>query len=194
MLRTFVAQIGQGAQRTSAWRLGPERIAAAAGQQHQQTRGLRRWREKQLKEFYQRSRRFDVIKEPLRPRSAWQTWNYPGELYAFAQRLNEGGLTEESLTKMFTHRSYVEQMVRKQQELGIDEVVTGLEHNEQLIGEGLTVARPFIESYLRYFLRQAPEECIQAVADHLLSEEILCETAKWIGCIGRYLIVPKTFF
>lgn len=190
MLRTFISQIGQGT-RTSAWLLGPERIVAVVGQQHQQTRGLRRWREKQLKEFYHRSRRFDVIEQPLRPRSAWQDWNSSSELFAFAQRLNEGSLSEASLTKIFTHRSFVEEMEREQRELGIDDVNTGVECNDQLILEGKALARPFIESYLRYFLRQAPEECIQSVADHLLSEEILGETAKWIGCIG---ILMKMLF
>ena len=43
----------------------------------------------------------------------------------------------------------------------------------------------YIQRYLRYFLRAAPEECIQSVVSYLLSEPILSDISKWIGTIGK---------
>lgn len=149
-------------------------------------RGFRRWKEKTLRQLERRKKRFDVEPEPLRARSAWQDWNYDSELFAFANRLGEGDLRLADLKLAFTDRSFVNAQLARHQELHIDGAHLHLQDNSQLIHSGLELMRQFIPSYLRYFLRHAPEECIEAVTSHLLSDPIQADIAKWIGCIGKW--------
>ncbi len=154
---------------------------------HQQVRTLMKlWKEKTLREMYWRGRRFDKVPEqPFVPRSDFQEWSYSAEVAAFAARLGEPQLTEAALTRAFTHRSFVSAEQAKQSKLGIADVQLAVEDNADLVAEGRRLVADYLRPYLRYHLRSAPEECIESVTQYLLSEAVLAEVAKWIGCIGK---------
>lgn len=153
----------------------------------QQTRTLvKLWKERTLRAMYWRGRRFDRVPERKAvPRSEYQDWKYSAEVAAFAARLGEPQLTEADLTRAFTHRSFVSAQQAKQTALGIADVQLQLEDNSELIAEGRELMANYVRPYLRYHLRSAPEECIESVTQYLLSEGVLAEVAKWIGCIGK---------
>lgn len=158
---------------------------------HQPSRGMRLSKEKTLRKMYWRGRSFDKIKEQVRPRNEWQDWNYKSELYAFGARLGEPELTEDALTQAFTHRSYVSTQKAKQEELGVEDVQINLQDNAELIEEGRRLIESYSKAYLRYHLRAAPEECIESISQYLLSEPVLGDISKWIGCIGKRRILEK---
>lgn len=149
---------------------------------------MKLWKEKTLREMYWRGRRFDKVPEqPFVPRSDFQEWSYSAEVAAFAARLGEPQLTETALTRAFTHRSFVSAEQAKQSKLGIADVQLAVEDNADLVAEGRRLVADYLRPYLRYHLRSAPEECIESVTQYLLSEAVLAEVAKWIGCIDLIL-------
>lgn len=156
-------------------------------QYYQKRTVMKLWRERTLREMYWRSKRFDVEPKKIRARSEWQDWNYSSEIYAFAQRLGEGKLSEEALTRAFTHQSYVKKQQLNQEQLGIAGVDINLNDNSELIDSGREIIIKHVQCYLRYHLQKAPEECIQAITEYLLSDPILADISKWIGCTGLYL-------
>ncbi|KAF7488515.1 39S ribosomal protein L44 [Sarcoptes scabiei] len=150
-------------------------------------RGLKLWKEKTLKAMYWRKKSFDLIEEKLRARSEWRDWNYSAELFAFANRIQEPELDEETLTQAFTHQSFVLACENDRKNDGSENVQLNLIDNEEMINDGIDLALKFIPKYLRYHLQQAPEECIESLTEYLTSTSVLCETSKWIGCIDMVL-------
>ncbi|KAH9423374.1 39S ribosomal protein L44, mitochondrial [Dermatophagoides pteronyssinus] len=152
-----------------------------------QKRGMKLANEKLLRKMYWRKRSFDAKPERLRARSEWQDWDFGSELYAFAQRLQEPQLNNDILIRLFTHRSYVNEQKSKQESLGVQNVSHQLEDNSEFIQSGSIFMRKFLSKYLRYHLRQAPEECIQSLVDYLMSKTVMQDISKWIGCTDLVL-------
>ena len=157
-------------------------------------RGMRRWNEKILRLMYWRKRQFDAVPAPIEKRSSFLDWNYESELYAFANRLKESELSLTSLQRLFTHRSYISEEEAKRSELQLQNVPFEIVDNSELIVNGRQFMEQFIPNYLRYFLHDAPEECIKSVTGYLLSEPVLADIAKWIGCIGKTKLNLCFFF
>ncbi|XP_054155229.1 39S ribosomal protein L44, mitochondrial-like, partial [Oppia nitens] len=149
-------------------------------------RTFKLWYEKTLKLMYNRSRLLNAVKSPLFHRNTKQEWNIKAELFAFNQRLHEN-ISEESLKIAFTHQSYVDKEVKQRQQLGISDVSINVKDNNHFIQIGQNICNSYIKPYLRHFLPRLPEEGIQAIYDYLMSEEVLSDVAKWIGCIDLVL-------
>ncbi|RWS08841.1 39S ribosomal protein L44-like protein [Dinothrombium tinctorium] len=131
--------------------------------------------------MYWRAQSYDAIPHPERHRREWQNWNYKSELFAFSQRLSEK-FSEEMLRVCFTDKSYVEKEDEQRKELGMPEIELRTENNSELAAIGTNKLTPFIKSYLRYFLKNVPEECISAVHNYLMSDTVLADIASKIGC------------
>ncbi|XP_011312845.1 39S ribosomal protein L44, mitochondrial [Fopius arisanus] len=141
-------------------------------------RGIKRWVSPVLKEITRRKRK--QTPQPVEARRAFLEWNREAEIWAFNQRLKEN-FDIDILTRALTHRSYVikEEMERKK--VGIDDMSFTIEDNKELIETGRNLTSKIVEIYLSLALPKAPEECILALHDHLLSEEMLANSASLIG-------------
>ena len=86
--------------------------------------------------------------------------NFRAELFAFGQRLKEQ-FNEDSLKTAFTHKSYIDQEMRKRQELGITDIIMNIEDNNKLAQTGQDICQLYIKAYLRHFLPRVPEDGIR---------------------------------
>lgn len=138
---------------------------------YQQKRSITRGRVNVLKEMKIRAKNFDLMPHKLRHRREWLDWNYDCELYAFNQRLNEK-FDEITLKRAFIFKTYYEtiqysfqsvnQSENQSETNDENEKIDGEEnHNEQFIKSGFELCDQFISSYLRYFLKNIPEEGIR---------------------------------
>lgn len=130
----------------------------------QQVRCITRGRVKVLREMKSRSRDFDVVPHKLRHRREWLDWNYDCEIFSFNERLKER-FTEFTLKKAFIFPSYYQASGLMSTEIEPAEVespehTVELDTNEQFIQAGTELCERFICQYLRYFLRELPEEGI----------------------------------
>jgi len=124
----------------------------------------------------------------VNPRNNYIEWNRSAELYAFNQRLSEK-FDMDLLEQAFTHRSYVIQEEEKQKKVGIEDPQLDIVDNRELIDEGKQMIPLMIENYLSQALPLAPQECIYALKQYLLSEKILAETSSGIGTTDLVLSI-----
>ena len=124
----------------------------------QQIRTITRGRVRVLREMKIRSRYFDLNPHKLRHRREWLDWNYDCEIYAFNQRLKES-FDEQTLKQAFIFKSYY----HDKEEYSMDSLEEKIEfeHNEEFINDGFALCNQFLSKYLRYFLRNLPEEGIR---------------------------------
>lgn len=113
-------------------------------------------------------------------RTTFIEWNYTSELFAFGKRLNES-FNPVVLQQAFTHRSYIVKEELKQQEVGIEEPNTNLSDNKELMQTGEQLISKYVHAFLTTHLPKFPAEGIQAVHDHLLSDEMLAKVSSHIG-------------
>lgn len=118
-----------------------------------------------LREMKERSKDLDVVPHKLRHRRDWLDWNYDCEIYSFNERLKER-FTEYTLKKAFIFGSYYQQtgllsMAPDEVEASESpEQAVEVDTNEEFIKSGTELCERFICQYLRYFLRELPEEGI----------------------------------
>jgi len=131
-----------------------------------------------LREFLKRKKDMSPVK--LQHRGTFLEWNYKAELYAFAKRIGED-FADNTLQQALTQRSYVIAQKKTQNELGIDDPKGYLEDNQYLSEKGRDLSRDFVARYLRTAIPSLPEEGIQLLRNHLLSEDNLANIVSNIG-------------
>ncbi|XP_063984129.1 large ribosomal subunit protein mL44 [Diachasmimorpha longicaudata] len=141
-------------------------------------RGIRRYVFPMLKEITRRKRKLEPSSPE--PRRGFLEWNREAEIWAFNQRLKEN-FDMNILTRALTHRSYVIQEEMQREKAGLGDSELNIEDNRELIDNGRHLTSKIVEIYLSTTLPRAPEECILAIHDHLLSEEVLANSASLIG-------------
>ena len=94
--------------------------------------------------------------QPEPKRSNFIEWNRNAEIYAFNTRLSEKFDTEK-LDQAFTHKSYILDELKKQQEMGIEEPKLDISHNEEYIEEGREITSEVVKKYLNRSLPHLPE-------------------------------------
>lgn len=139
-----------------------------------QKRTITRGRVRVLREMKARSKDYYVEPHKLRHRSEWLDWNYDCEIFAFNQRLKEK-FNDLTLKRAFIFKSYTQpssanstddstSLINENEidknEIDILDKIEKLD-NEEFIESGKDLCDCFISSYLRYFLRNIPEEGIQ---------------------------------
>jgi len=156
-------------------------VARCTASQLNQKRGIKSVDELTSRLFYVRDHSYDKISDPAKIRSQFQEWNFAAELYAFNKRLGEE-VSFENLTICFTDPSYIQKQREKQAELGLVDAPITISDNTQFYNHGISVMSPHIKAYLRNQYPYVPEECVEALHNFLLSEEILADISKWLGC------------
>lgn len=129
--------------------------------------------------MYWRGRSFDLVKYPERRKDEFQNWNYRAEMFAFSRRIQEN-LSETTLERVFAHPSYVERV--KNEQLKYDVPSTQIESNATLVARGDQILDETIKAYLRHAYSRVPEDGIASIANYLMSETVLADIAKWLGC------------
>ncbi|XP_001607288.1 39S ribosomal protein L44, mitochondrial [Nasonia vitripennis] len=119
-------------------------------------------------------------KQVPNPRSKFLDWNRDAEIYAFNNRLSEQFDTD-LLEQAFIHRSYVIREEEDQKKVGIEDPQLDLTDNREMIDEGREIVSLVIDNYLSQSLPLAPQECIYAFKQYLLSTPVLANTASGIG-------------
>jgi len=138
-----------------------------------------------FKEFNQRRKIIELnnkLKEvnPIDRRSNYLEWNLQSELFAFAARLGEN-IDQQLLLEAFTTTGYVEAELKKQDDLGIQQVKLHQRSNDVLAEAGGCVLEDVLQNALRTVLPALPEEGIQAVKEYLSSEDVLAHISFHIG-------------
>ncbi|XP_015114421.1 39S ribosomal protein L44, mitochondrial [Diachasma alloeum] len=151
-------------------------------------RGIKRWVAPVLKAISRRKQKLGP--QPPEPRRSFLEWNREAEIWAFNQRLKES-FDINILTRALTHRSYVTQEEIQRKKVGLDDAGLNIEDNRELIDSGRHLTSKIVEIYLSLSLPKAPEECILALHDHLLSEEVLANSASLIG--SKDLILSEEY-
>ncbi|XP_071448856.1 large ribosomal subunit protein mL44 [Hetaerina americana] len=141
-------------------------------------RTFKRWVAPTLVEMKRRKQKMGP--QPIPRRSSFLEWNYAAELYAFGKRLNED-FEDNLLKQALTHKSYLEEEIKRQKEVGIEDVQLTLKDNSELIEEGEKFMTSYIKGYLRIMLPRFPEEGICAVHDYLMTNEVLAHVSSHIG-------------
>lgn len=155
---------------------------------YQQTRGLKAHQEKTVRAMYWRGRSFDRVQfEPTR-RSQWSEWNYRSEIYAFSRRLQEN-LSEDTLRQIFTHPSYAKDLSDRQAKLNLPYIE--VQSNEGLAHKGQCLLTEYLKPYLRHTFNRMPEDGIVHITNYLSSDDLLADTAMWIGC--KEIILSKEY-
>ncbi|CAB3403308.1 unnamed protein product [Caenorhabditis bovis] len=100
--------------------------------------------------------------------------DYHSEIFAFGHRIGAPEIKENQLIQALTNESYYERKdVREMEETG--------EHNSELVVKGEQNMSKWLKRYLRFHLSNAPEEMIEAIDEHLLSDECLAQIARHLG-------------
>lgn len=107
-------------------------------------------------------------------------WNLNAELYAFGQRLGEH-FDAVQLQQAFTHRSYIVQEELRQQQHDIEQPETNLRDNAPLIERGRSLVAEHTALFVRAHYPLMPEAGVQAVQQHLCSEDVLANVARHLG-------------
>lgn len=127
-----------------------------------------------------KKRRDKMGPEPPTNRKTFVEWNLNAELYAFGQRLGEQ-FDAAVLQQAFTHRSYIVQEERRQQQLDIAQPETNLRDNRELIEAGQSLLAEYAELFVQAHYPVLPEAGVRAIRDHLLSERVLANVAAHLG-------------
>lgn len=142
---------------------------------------MHRYQQDTIRFMYARARSFDAVKYKDRLPSDWAAWNYQTELFAFSRRLHEE-LSESTLRTIFTFKCYLDNLAKEQKDAGIKGAILDIKCNEQLIERGSELLDSFIKQYLRFTFSKLPEDGIEEITRYLLSNKVLQDIAKWIGC------------
>ncbi|KOX71635.1 39S ribosomal protein L44, mitochondrial [Melipona quadrifasciata] len=129
-------------------------------------RYIKRWVSPTQKEITRRKKRLPPQPEPKR-----KVQN---------TRLSEK-FDREKLDQAFTHKSYILDELKKQQEMGIEEPKLDISHNEEYIEKGREITSEVVKKYLNRSLPRLPEVGITALHDYLMSEEMLATASSHIG-------------
>jgi len=113
-------------------------------------------------------------------RSSFLEWNHESELYAFNARLSEK-FDSDLLLQAFTFRSYIVQEEEKQKAVGIEKPELDIQDNTAMVDDGQRLTEKIIKAYLCQALPCVPEECIYALLDYLMSQEVVAKASKHIG-------------
>lgn len=147
----------------------------------QSSRRMHRYQQDTIRLMYWRGRSFDAVKFKDRLKSDWLDWNYKSELFAFSRRFNEN-LSETTLRTIFTFRCYLDNLEKQQKDLGMKAADLQYKCNSDLIDRGTELLESFTKSYLRFTFNRMPEEGIEEICNYLLSQDVLQDIARWIGC------------
>lgn len=140
----------------------------------------------------QNSRRLAPIKREIRRRqlnlppplpshrSDFLEWNYKAELYSFGKRLHED-FDEDLLRQALTEQSYLLKLIEEQKKVDIEEEGTEEPHNRDMVIQGNELINNFVVRYLRRALPRFPEEGIQSIKSHLVSDDTLSHVASNLG-------------
>lgn len=118
--------------------------------------------------------------EPPVIRSTFTDWNWNSELFAFSKRLHEE-FNPQLLQEAFTHRSYIIQQEKKQEELGIENPVTNLKDNSELARNGDGLLSTYVDMFISSQLTRLPRVGVESMRDYLLSDEVLANISTHIG-------------
>ncbi|KAG0411393.1 hypothetical protein HPB47_011499 [Ixodes persulcatus] len=157
------------------------KLTARTGSSIMQTYGYKRSLPPMLMEM--KRRRKKAGPEPLRHRSVWVEWNYDCEIYAFAKRLGETW-SDETLRTAFVQQSFVEREAENRRELGMplgDDGTLSLTPNTDLALAGRQLCDSYADEYLVREFPQLPREGVNAVKEHLMSDQVLSHVSKNIG-------------
>lgn len=138
-----------------------------------------------LREFRARRDKYGIPEE-WKQRSSFIEWNYRAELYAFGQRLHEQ-FDQKLLAQAFVDRSYVVQEEQRQREVQIENPVVDMKDNAELVVRGEEILREYVLAFLQYSLPRFPLAGLNAVREHLLSEEQLAKIGKNLGTVDIIL-------
>ncbi|KAG7197972.1 hypothetical protein KM043_016204 [Ampulex compressa] len=141
-------------------------------------RTIKRWVAPVQKEITRRKRKLPPQPEPKR--SNFIEWNRTAELYAFSKRLSED-FDNNKLEQALTNKSYILQEKQRQKDMGIEDPVIDIEHNESFALQGETLTSNVITKYLTKSLPRMPEAGIEVLHDYLMSKEILAKACLHIG-------------
>ncbi|XP_043268814.1 39S ribosomal protein L44, mitochondrial isoform X2 [Venturia canescens] len=141
-------------------------------------RWIARWMGPAIRELVKRQQRAGPQPESLRRH--YLEWNEDAELYAFNSRLSER-FEPGLLARAFTFNSYLVREAREQQKVGIESPIFESQDNSDLIEHGKKTGRRIVTAYLGAALPRAPQECIDALLDYLLSPAVVAKAASLIG-------------
>lgn len=105
------------------------------------------------------------------------------ELYAFGARLSEQ-FDENKLREAFSTHNYVRQEQKRRQDLGLSEEDDGepsIQSNERLAEVGAKFLEETLLQYTRSALPYLPEEGVEALVKHLMTEKMLSDISFHIG-------------
>lgn len=136
--------------------------------------------------MYWRGRSFDVVKYQERRPDELVNWNFRAEIFAFSRRLQEN-LSEDTLRKIFTHKSYVDHIRKEQAQTSLPDL--NIESNAEFIHRGDVLLSECLKPYLRHVFNMMPEDGIEAITNYLKSEAVLSDISNWIGC--KKIILSK---
>nr|CAG4641219.1 EOG090X0DYO [Eulimnadia texana] len=108
------------------------------------------------------------------------TGNFPAKNFCICQSTGEM-FDDKLLRQALTHKSYILKETQRLKAVGIESGVENLNSNDSLADEGNIFLQKSLRGYLRSVLRKAPEECIEAIVDHLTSDQQLAIVSKHIG-------------
>ncbi|XP_053658885.1 39S ribosomal protein L44, mitochondrial [Anopheles marshallii] len=141
-------------------------------------RDVHRWVAPTLREL--RRRREKMGPEAELPRSSHSDWNYNAEIFAFGKRLQES-FDPNVLQQAFTHQSFIEQEIRKQAAVGIEQPVLGVTDNRDLIVQGERLIADNVEAFLLTALSRLPRQFISSIREALTSEAQLAHVSSHLG-------------
>lgn len=141
-------------------------------------RNIARWVSPTLKEIARRKAKMGPP-APVK-RSSFTDWNWNAELFAFSKRLNED-FNPEFLQEAFTTRSYIIQEEQKQQAVGIENPVTNLKDNSELVNIGADLLSKYVEMFISSQLPKLPTIGVRSMKDYLLSDKMLATVSQHIG-------------
>lgn len=133
-----------------------------------------------IRQLNRRKMEFAEKLPQVEKRSTFIDWNFNAEIYAYGKRLNEN-FDLVLLERAFVQRSYVIQEELRLEKLGMETDDLNLQDNRELADKGLTLAKRYIETYLRHHLPHYPDEGIDAIQNYLLSTEKLAYISTNLG-------------
>ncbi|XP_048757948.2 39S ribosomal protein L44, mitochondrial-like [Ostrea edulis] len=118
--------------------------------------------------------------EPIRHPSAFGSWNYDAELFAFGKRVGED-FDEEILKEAFIVQSSIEKEAEERKKVGVEIQMLSSICNEELSLEGKQIVQKYLKAYLRFNFPYMFEEGIGSICDFLMNTELLAHVGKLIG-------------
>jgi len=92
-------------------------------------------------------------------------------------------LEDDTLRTALTHKSYLEAEERKRREMGVtvQEAPLDLKENTVLVNKGSELMSRYMEGFLRYAFPYLPEDGVNAICGHLMSDQVLAVVGSGIG-------------